>query len=112
MNKALKNWGTFLVMEQLKDFNFPEELLEFMSKDDQGIEGIEFMLKDKKLCSRIPPTVRAQYEVLNATLQEQIEKACNEAISNIQEVLSNPQSLQQVAHTIIQDMYELSGEQK
>lgn len=65
----------------------PNELRDFLSKDDQGIDGFIFMLKNPKLSKRIPGDVRAQYEVLRAsiltTLLESIEKT-REILDNVE----------------------------
>ena len=44
----------------------PKELRDFLELDDQGINGLDFMLSDAKLSRRIPTTVRVQYEQMYA----------------------------------------------
>ncbi|MFR0823495.1 MAG: hypothetical protein ACLU84_05335 [Clostridia bacterium] len=81
----------------------PEALQEFLSYDDQGISGLDFMLKDANLAKRIPKNVRVEYEALYGTLsynlQSEIDKL-REALAQLEE---NPKPL---IHDIIQHLYE------
>ncbi len=60
------------------DVNIPENLKNFLKIDDQGIEGLEFMLKHPNLSERIPDDVRAEYVAIyskiHLELLEHIEK--------------------------------------
>lgn len=44
------------------------ELMEFLSIDDQGIDGIEFMLKNENLAKRIPENIRQEYELFRVAI--------------------------------------------
>ena len=86
----------------------PDDLKEFLSRDEQGIEGLEFMLKDPKLFKRIPNQVRLQYEILYGKLSSSIEKDLANAKKAIDEIISNPTP---VIHQMIQMMYEAEKEE-
>lgn len=67
----------------------PENLREFLSIDDQGIEGLEFMLSDSKLYKRIPPDVRITYEVLFGNLSLQLDNEIGKIIKKLNDLLKD-----------------------
>lgn len=71
----------------------PDEFREFLKKDDQGMEGFEFMLKDYKLSKRIPTEVRIQYEAIRASVLECIEEAIDEMYKSLDEIKENPDTV-------------------
>ena len=76
-----------------ESLEIPKELRDFLKLDDQGIEGLDFMLKDAKLFRRIPPEVRAQYEILFFTMRTSIEESIKELRQSLDEIESNPKDL-------------------
>ena len=68
----------------------PNEFREFLKKDDQGMDGFQFMLKDYKLAKRIPSEVRLQYESLRSLLLEVIEESVAEMRKSLDEIEKNP----------------------
>lgn len=93
---------TGLILGMSVDSTLPEELKEFLSRDDQGIEGLDLMLKDSKLCQRIPSEVRVQYEILYSNLSSSIEEQLTKLQENIDEIMKNPK---ETIHQILQMMY-------
>ncbi len=91
-----------------KDFSLPENLREFLGRDDQGIEGLLFMIKDSKLCRRIPEDVRVEYEIILANTSEDLDKALESAIKNFQALLANDDAKKAIIHHFIQAEYEQS----
>lgn len=76
----------------------PKELRDFLELDDQGINGLDFMLSDAKLSRRIPTTVRVQYEQMYAELIVQLDSSIEELKKIINEVDKNPKN---VIHSFI-----------
>ena len=107
-NKILEVDAYSLLCNVKKDFTLPESLREFLSRDDQGIEGLLFMIKDSKLCRRIPSDVRAAYEIILANTSDDLDKALEKAIKSFQELLSNNNAKQEIIHRFIQMEYEQS----
>ena len=68
----------------------PNELRDFLKKDDQGIDGFIFMLKNPKLSKRIPTDVRAQYEVLRASIIENLETSIQETKKVLDKIQKEP----------------------
>ena len=68
----------------------PNELRDFLKKDDQGIDGFIFMLKNPKLSKRIPTDVRAQYEVLRASIIENLETSIRETKKVLDKIQKEP----------------------
>ena len=93
-----------LILGMRKPIEIPPNLQEFLSRDDQGIEGLEFMLKDSKLSRRIPPNVRAEYETLYCVLSQELDENLKEVEQAIQAARSNPQK---IIHQLIQKSYEV-----
>lgn len=83
--------GTFIAMED--NFELPEKLKNFLSIDDQGIEGLEFMLKDPKLSKRIPEDVRLEYEIVYAKLSTSIDDNIAKLRAELDKLEKNPQSI-------------------
>ena len=92
-----------LILGMRKPIEIPEALRDFLSLDDQGMDGLEFMLKSEKHCKRIPPEVRLEYETLYCILSQELEENLKEVEQAIQSVRSNPQ---QIIHQLIQKSYE------
>lgn len=76
----------------------PKEFRDFLELDNQGIEGLVFMLSDAKLSSRIPSEVRAQYELLYANLSLQLDNSIEKLKIMIDEIEKNPKD---VIHSFI-----------
>ena len=74
MENILKSTAFSLLCDIRKDFKLSDEFLEFLSRDDQGIDGLDFMIKDSKLCRRIPSNVRIEYEIILANTSEDLDK--------------------------------------
>lgn len=85
-----------------KDLEIPPELKNFLDIDDQGIEGLDFMLKNPNLVKKIRPIVREQYEFLYGTLNIELSKQIAEMIEMLKEVESRPKD---VIHTILNNVY-------
>lgn len=81
----------------------PDNLQKFLSLDDQGMEGLEFMMKDPKLSLRIPSEVRAEYEIFSYELMSEIEKNLDVLEKQIAETRNN---LRPMANTIISKLYD------
>lgn len=112
-NNNITNFlGASLLLSIGDNCKLPPELFEFLKKDDQGIEGLEFMLRNPKLNRRIPQDVRIAYEVLYATLKNEIETSINKTIKQLHGLLNDPKSLKDDIHYIIQEMYEKEKEKK
>ncbi len=105
-NKILEVDAYSLLCNVKKDFTLPESLREFLSRDDQGIEGLLFMIKDPKLCRRIPSDVRAAYEIILANTSEDLDKALESAIKSFQSLLDNDAAKKEIIHKFIQAEYE------
>ena len=108
MENILKSTTFSLLCDIRKDFKLSDEFLEFLSRDDQGIEGLLFMIKDSKLCRRIPSDVRAAYEIILANTSDDLDKALEKAIKSFHELLSNNNAKQEIIHRFIQMEYEQS----
>lgn len=76
----------------------PKELRDFLELDDQGINGLDFMLSDSKLSRRIPTAVRVQYEQMYAELIAQLDSSIEELKKIIDEIENNPKN---VIHSFI-----------
>lgn len=108
MDKVLKVDAYSLLCNVRNDFEIPENLREFLSMDDQGIDGLDFMLKDSKLCRRIPSDVRASYEIIYARISEDLENELENAIKALQSLSSDNKARKEIIHKIIQDTYQKS----
>ena len=108
MENILKSTAFSLLCDIRKDFKLSDEFLEFLSRDDQGIDGLDFMIKDSKLCRRIPSNVRIEYEIILANTSEDLDKALEKAIKSFQELLSNNDAKKAIIHRFIQMEYEQS----
>lgn len=86
-----------------RDFKLPQELRNFLSEDDQGIEGLDFMLRDSKLFRRVPTEVSHQYHTLYSDIDIQLEKSIQDLQSALDEIKANPKD---VIHIVIQSLYE------
>ncbi len=93
--------GIFLGLSST--FNLPPELYEFLSRDDQGMEGLEFMLSDPELSKRIPPKVRTEYEMLYASLTRSVSDMITKSKETLDAIEKDPKK---VIQTIIQNAYE------
>ena len=91
------------VLGMKKPVELPTTLRDFLSLDDQGIEGLEFMLKDAKLSRRIPSDVRLEYEKLYFLLSSELDETLDEVEQAIKEARSNPK---EIIHQLIQNSYE------
>lgn len=58
----------------LSGIEISEEFREFLEKDEQGIEGLEFMLKDSSLRKRVPDEVITEYERVRRLIMERLEE--------------------------------------
>ena len=88
-----------------KDYlKIPKELREFLKLDDQGIEGLDFMLRDSKLYKRIPDDVRIQYEILFANLRSELEKNIDLIKEHLEEIKKDPKP-------VIHDMISAATEE-
>lgn len=92
--------GAFMSMRN--DYVIPESLKSFLSHDDLGMEGLEFMLKDSKLAKRIPQDVRLEYEILYATINSDIDKQIAKLRKQLDELEKNPKK---AIHEIIEHSY-------
>lgn len=108
MENILKTTAYSLLCDIRKDFKLSDEFLEFLSKDDQGIDGLDFMIKDSKLCRRIPSDVRAEYEIILANTSEDLDHALESAIKSFQSLLDNNAAKKKIIHKFIQTEYEKS----
>ena len=90
-------------VEVRKDLEIPPALLEFLLQDDQGIYGLEFMLKDPSLCTKIPDDVRYTYEILYNHLSISLSDEISNAIDFLNKIEKNPQTY---IHSIMQTLYE------
>ena len=102
MENILKSTAFSLLCDIRKDFKLSDEFLEFLSRDDQGIDGLDFMIKDSKLCRRIPSDVRAEYEIILANTSEDLDKALESAIKSFQSLLDNDAAKKEIIHKFIQ----------
>lgn len=91
------------VLGMKKPVELPINLRDFLSLDDQGIEGLEFMLKDEKLSRRIPSDVRLEYERLYFLLSSELDETLDEVEQAIKYARSNPK---EIIHQLIQNSYE------
>ena len=82
-------------------FELSESLKEFLSRDDQGMSGLEFMLNDPKLTKRIPDNVR--YETLYGLISHEIDISTEKVIEYLSDLKKDPKEL---IHKIIQEIYE------
>lgn len=94
---------TGIVLEIIQEQGLSTEFKEFLSLDDQGMEGLEFMLKDPKLCRRIPTQVRAEYEILYGNMAQNLQDRIEEIRKMLDQLEENPKP---VIHQAIQKMYE------
>ena len=85
------------------DIEIPPVLMDFLSNDDQGMEGLEFMLKDPKLCNRIPRNVRYNYEILYHKIESSLADQISETRKALDEFEKNPKKM---IHPLIQSLYE------
>jgi len=85
------------------DLEIPPVLLEFLDIEEMGMDGLEFMLKDPNLCSRIPKDVRYEYEILYAQLDSILEQGIEEVQLTLDEIRSNPRH---AINSFIQALYE------
>lgn len=103
-NKNSKEVLTSIILSfKEEDIKIPKELNDFLSKDDQGIEGLDFMIRDSKLYKRIPKEVTTQYHALYANMHIRLDKAIKELREILDEMESNPK---EVIHYVIQEVYE------
>lgn len=84
-------------------FELSESLKEFLSRDDQGMSGLEFMLNDPKLTKRIPDNVRYDYETLYGLISHEIDISTEKVIEYLSDLKKDPKEL---IHKIIQEIYE------
>ena len=106
MNKNIALAGIVLGLGE--PIELPAELQNFLTMDEMnGIEDFDFMLKNEKLCKKIPSDVRAQYEVLYARLSCELEEICNNLEQSIEEMKSNPKVF---IHDLIQHSLDFSEE--
>lgn len=92
-----------LMLSVRKDLEIPPVLMNFLSEDDQGMEGLEFMMKDAKLCQRIPREVRYNYEILCHSIENSLTDEISNARKALDELEKNPRPM---IHSIIQSIYE------
>ncbi len=95
-----------LICEVQKDFTISEKLLEFLNKDNQGIDGIEFMIKNYKLSLRIPPDVRSDYEKIRAQALNDLNEALEKTISELTDLFNDEEAKKQVILHFLQKKYE------
>lgn len=81
----------------------PKELYEFLSMDDQGMEGLEFMLSDSKLSRRIPPEVRKEYEIIYALLSNKLYETIENCKEDLDEIEKDPK---RVIQSLIQESFK------
>ena len=106
MNKNFALAG--IVLGLGKPIDIPADLQDFLTMDEMdGIADFELMLKDEKLCRRIPSNVRAQYEMLYATLSCELDEICNNLEQSLKEMKANPKVF---IHDLIQHSLEKSEE--
>lgn len=92
------------VLGMNKPIEIPERLREFLTTDGMdGINDLDFMISNPKLCRRIPTDVRAQYEVLYCQLSEEIDEICNNLEQQIADMRSKPK---EYIHVLIQQSLE------
>ncbi len=85
------------------------ELMEFLSIDDQGIDGIEFMLKNENLTKRIPENIRQEYELFRVAIAQDLIKN----ISSYKKMLAElEKNLEPTINHVAEEIYELSKEEK
>lgn len=58
----------------LSGIEISEEFREFLERDEQGIEGLEFMLENPRLSTRVPTEVRIQYECARGIIMERLQE--------------------------------------
>lgn len=93
-----------IVLSIMKEnIKIPQELKDFLSKDDQGIDGLDFMLRDAKLYKRIPTKVSHQYHSLYASIDVQLSEAIEDLRNALDKLEANPKNL---IHDMIQGIYE------
>lgn len=85
------------------EIKLTDALREFLGYDNQGIEGLDFMLKDVKLSKRIPKDVRMEYEAIYGNLSYLLQSRIDEIRKALQELEENPKP---VIHSMIQLLYE------
>lgn len=95
--------GVFLGCQS--DIELSEEFKNFLALDEQGIEGLEFMLQDPKLTRRIPHSVRMEYEILYGQISQSIEEQISIIREELDKIEKNPKP---VIHNIIGDAYNRS----
>lgn len=76
----------------------PKELRDFLELDNQGIQGLDFMLSNPKLSSRIPPDVRIQYEYLYGTINLKLDDIMEKLEEVVNKIQKNPK---EVIHALI-----------
>ncbi len=107
MDKKILNADAFSLLCNIReDFTLSERFQEFLSRDNQGIEGLDFMIKDSRLCRRIPADVRAEYEIIRAKTLEDLDVAINSAIKHFQKLLNDDDKKLSIIHHFIQLEYE------
>ena len=92
--------GAYLSIQT--NHEIPANLREFLSLDDQGMKGLEFMLNNPKLAKRIPADVRLEYEALYAAISVEIDEQIALIRKHLDELESNPKS---AIHEIIAHCY-------
>ena len=81
-------------------------MVSFLCKLWYTIYDVTYMIKDPKLCRRIPSDVRAAYEVILANTSEDLDNALEKAIKSFQELLDNDAAKKVIIHKFIQAEYE------
>lgn len=103
-NKSNKELITGIILGfNEEDIEIPKELNDFLSKDDQGIEGLDFMIRDSKLYKRIPKEVSIQYHALYANMDIMLDEGIKKLRKILDEMESNSK---EVIHYMIQEIYE------
>ena len=93
-----------IILGMSKETEIPKELQKFLKKDDQGIEGLLFMIKNHKLSKRIPSDVRTQYEETRAEFINTLEGSLKEILENVEKLMKDDKAKEEFAHTMIQEI--------
>lgn len=109
MNKIIDdNIVGILMGIKCDSLEIPKELRDFLELDDQGIDGLDFMLTDPNLCSRIPQNVRTQYEQLYGSISLELLSYLKKLKNSISEIEKDPKD---IIHNFINQALSDTAEQ-